>query len=141
MKILFAVDGSAACLRALDALIARLGWFAQKPSLHLVYVHPAVPYARAVAYAGKERVQGHYDEDAEVALKPAREQCSAKGVGCEAVKLVGEAAPEIVRHAAESGYDLVAMGTRGHNAVATLIIGSVAQKVIATSTVPVLLLR
>ena len=141
MKILFAVDGSPACLRALDALIARLGWFAEKPSIHLVYVHPAVPYARAAAYAGKERVQGHYDEDAEVALTPAREVCQAKGVGFETVKLVGEAAPEIVRHAADSGYDLLAMGTRGHNAVASLFVGSVAQKVIASSTVPVLLLR
>ena len=43
--------------------------------------------------------------------------------------------------AAEQRYDLIAMGTHGHTALANLVLGSVATKVLATAPVPVLLLR
>lgn len=59
----------------------------------------------------------------------------------ERVQRIGEPAVEIGRFATEWGADLIAMGRHGYSAVTTLLMGSVAQKVIATAGVPVLLLR
>ena len=50
-------------------------------------------------------------------------------------------ADEIVARAAAGNYDMIAMGTHGHTALANLVMGSVATRVVATSTVPVLLMK
>ena len=63
------------------------------------------------------------------------------GIPFERVQRIGEPAVEIGRFATEWGADLIAMGRHGYSAVTTLLMGSVAQKVIATAGVPVLLLR
>lgn len=141
MKILFPTDGSDASVTALRALLPRLSWFADAPRVALVNVHPPLPYARAVAWAGKEAVHRYYDEEGRAALAPATAVLDHSGVPYETVQRVGDPAQEIVRFAGEWQADLVAMGRHGHSAVATLFMGSVAQKVIATSPVPVLLVQ
>ena len=55
--------------------------------------------------------------------------------------LIGEPAPMIVKSAREGAFDMIGMGTQGHTALATLMLGSVSAKVLAESAVPVLLLR
>jgi nucleotide-binding universal stress UspA family protein len=141
MKILVAVDGSAHSLAMLDALCQRLAWFRDTPALALIYVHPALPYKRAVAWAGRDAVQQYYDEESETALARARDALQKSGVPFSVEKHVGDAATEIARVAKEGAYDLIAMGTHGHTGLTTLVMGSVTTKVVATSTVPVLLLR
>ncbi len=42
---------------ALDALIKRLPWFRERPSLDLAIVHPALPYPAAAAWVGKDVAQ------------------------------------------------------------------------------------
>ena len=140
MKILVAVDGSAPSVAMLKQLCERLAWFRENPQLVLLYVHPALPYKRAVAWAGKDAVHQYYEEESEAALTPARELLAQHGVAYEVEKQVGDPAAEIVR-VAGSGYDLVAVGTHGHTGLTGLVMGSVATKVIASSPVPVLLLR
>jgi nucleotide-binding universal stress UspA family protein len=140
MKILFALDGSPRALAALDVLLARLDWFAKPVSLDLVHVHPELPYPGAVSRIGKDNVQQYYDDESNQVLEPALARAKAKNVNANAVHLVGDAASEIVRQAA-TGYDLIVMSARGHTALANLVIGSVTTKVIASSKVPVLLLR
>ena len=139
MKILAAVDGSTHSLTMLGKLSDRLDWFRDPPQLVLVYVHPPLPYKRAVAWAGKDAVQQYYDEESEAALTPARELLAQRGVAHAVEKHVGDPAIEIARLAA--GYDLVAMGTHGATGLTSMVMGSVATKVIATSPIPVLLLR
>jgi nucleotide-binding universal stress UspA family protein len=141
MKILVAIDGSDRSLAALDALVERLQWFAAPPTLDLVFVHPPLPYPGAVARIGKEAVERYYDEEAEAALAGASSRLERAGVASQKVKLVGEPAQEIARHAASGGYDLIALGTHGHTALSNLVLGSTATKVIASTKIPVLLLR
>jgi nucleotide-binding universal stress UspA family protein len=140
MKILAAVDGSACSLTMLEMLGDRLAWF-RDPSITLVYVHPALPYKRAVAWAGKDAVQKYYDEESEAALASARAILAKRNLGFDVQLRVGDAAGEIVRAATEGHADVIAMGTRGHTALATLVMGSTATKVIATTSTPVLLLK
>ena len=59
----------------------------------------------------------------------------------ERVLRIGDPVHEIVRFAGEWRADLVAMGRHGHSALSAVIVGSVTQKVIAMSPVPVLLVE
>ena len=141
MKILFPTDGSELSLAALRHLLPRLAWFRDAPQLALINVHPHLPYARAVAWAGKEAAQRYFDEECAAALAPGAALLEEAGIPFERVQRIGEPAVEIGRFAAEWGADLIAMGRHGYSAVTTLLMGSVAQKVIAKAGVPVLLLR
>ena len=141
MKILLAVDGSEYSLDAVDALIEHSGWFAQRPTIVLAYVHAELPYPKAAAWVGKEAVDRYYREEADEILAKAAERLAAKQVPFERVLLVGDAAQQIAHHAVESGCDLIALGRRGHTALANLVLGSVAMKVLAASKVPVLFPR
>jgi nucleotide-binding universal stress UspA family protein len=141
MKVLLATDGSQHSLDAVEAFVSRFAWFRQPPAIELCHVHPAIPYGRAAAWAGKEAVERYYAEESDAAIKPAADLLAARGVAFQAVKLVGEAGHELVRHAQSAGCDLIAMGTHGMGAMTNLVMGSVATKVIASSKVPVLLLK
>ena len=141
MKILFAVDGSDHSTVALERLVAHVSWFREAPSITLVYVHPAIPYGGATAWAGRETVQKYYDEGSQDVLQPAKSQLSKAGIAADTAALVGDAAEEIAKYAADRGMDLIAMGTHGRTGLSNLVLGSVTTKVLARTNVPVLLLR
>ena len=141
MKIVFPTDGSDASVATLQHLLPRLHWFAEPAQIAVLSVHLPLPYARAVAWAGKEAVHRYYEEETSAALARPCEELTRAGVPFERVMRIGEPAQEIVRFAEEWGAELIAMGTRGHGALSAMLLGSVAQKVIATSKVPVLVVQ
>ena len=141
MKILFATDGSAIALSALQNLIDRFDWFRGPVELTLVTVHPPLPYRRAAAWAGKDVVAKYYEEESDAALKPSVDELTRRSIAHRTETRVGEAAPMICATAREGGFDLIAMGTQGHTALGTLMLGSVSVKVLTQAPVPVLLLR
>ena len=141
MKVLVATDGSAHSQAALAAFVSRLGWFGSPPEIELATVHPSIPYGRAAAWAGRDTVEKYSAEESDAALKPGADLLASKGVAFRTVKLVGDAAEALVKHAQSAACDLIVMGTHGQGAMANLVMGSVATKVIASSKVPVLLLR
>lgn len=64
-----------------------------------------------------------------------------KGVEAEGKVLVGYASEEILRHATEDKCDLVIMGTHGRKGFDRILFGSVAEKVVQNSPVPVMTVR
>jgi nucleotide-binding universal stress UspA family protein len=54
---------------------------------------------------------------------------------------VGAAGDVIAKMATDGDFDLVMMGSHGHNTLANLVMGSVATKVMAHCGTPVLLIR
>jgi len=52
--------------------------------------------------------------------------------------LIGDVAEEIIRHAEDSGMDLIIMGTHGYKGLEKVMFGSVAEKVVRSSPCPVL---
>jgi len=141
MKILFAVDGSSQSLAALETLVKSFVYFRETPSLTLIYVHPPVPYKGAAAAVGRDAIQRYYDEEAEAALAGARDALTAHGIAFDVEKGVGIPAEEIVKRAEEGQFQMIAMGTHGHTALANLVMGSVATGVVARSKIPVLLAK
>ena len=53
----------------------------------------------------------------------------------------GSAFVEVVRHAREEGIDLIVMGTHGRGAIAHMLLGSVAERVVRKAPCPVLTVR
>ena len=95
MKIMFATDGSAIALSALKNLLDRFDWFRGPVDLTLVTVHPALPYRRAAAWAGKDAIAKYYEEESDAALKPSVDELTRRGVAHRTETRVGEAAPMI----------------------------------------------
>jgi nucleotide-binding universal stress UspA family protein len=141
MKILFATDGSPAALAALRTLVARLAWFRDVPQLTVLHVHPPIPYGLAARWVGKQAIAEYCAEESAKVLAGAKELLDQQGIAYQTHALVGDAPNEIVAYARAQGFDCVALGTRGHTALASVVLGSVAQKVIALATVPVLTLK
>jgi nucleotide-binding universal stress UspA family protein len=141
MKILLTTDGSKHSLATLQSFAERRTMFAGPLEVTLLNVHLPVPYSRAVAWVGKENVERYYEEECDEALKPGAELLDQKGVAYTKAKRHGDPATEIVKFADEWGADLIITGTHGHSAVTNLVIGSVAQKVLAQTTRPILLLK
>ncbi len=141
MKILVAVDGSSHSLAAVASLLDRMAWFHATPHLALVHAHPPVPYKAAAAWVGHEAVAKYYDEESEAALADARKLLESRAITYTVEKRVGDPADEIVACAIAGKFDLIAMGTQGHTALANLVMGSVAAKTLARSTLPVLFMR
>jgi nucleotide-binding universal stress UspA family protein len=70
-----------------------------------------------------------------------RRSLEAQGVAARVLILSGKAAAEIVGAAVRGRFDLIAMGTHGRTRLDRIIMGSVAEEVVRTSPVPVLLAR
>ncbi|NUP11195.1 MAG: universal stress protein [Polyangiaceae bacterium] len=56
----------------------------------------------------------------------------------DSVLLLGAPAPQILDYAMQGKYDLIVMGTHGRSGLPRLLLGSVAERVLRTSTIPVL---
>jgi len=62
-----------------------------------------------------------------------------KGIDAKAIVLSGNPAEEIIDYVKDSGVDLIVMSTHGRSGVSRWVFGSVADKVIRLSEVPVLI--
>lgn len=140
MKVLLAVDGSPFTKRMLAYLTVHDEWLGQQHEYTAVYSVPAVP-PRAAAVLAKDVLRAHYDEEAEKVFKPIRQFFSRRGIAVSFVAKVGAAADTITGLAKKGDFDLLVLGSHGHSSLAGLVLGSVATKVIAGCSTPVLLVR
>lgn len=141
MKILLAVDGSEYSIKAANYLVSHFEWFKASPELHVLHVKAPIPEGRARAVLGHEAVENYYKEESEVALAPASKVLRENGVPFNVGYVVGDVAKKLQSYVKEHGIDLIVMGSHGHSALQNLVMGSVATKVLATTTVPVMLVR
>ncbi len=140
-KILVAIDGSDIAMRALDCA-ARQSALLPSAQLHILMVEPAVAvYGEAAAYATEDAVRAGTAEDCRAILESARSRVGG-AVAAPAVELLqGDPADTIVRRAGELGCEMIVMGTHGRGRLGQTLLGSVAQRVVHTSHVPVTLVR
>ena len=140
MKILTAVDGSSYSRRMLAYLAAHDEWLGAHHEYTLLHAVPAVP-SRAAAVVDKAELKSYYDDEAEKVFKPLRGFFARQGLKATFMSKVGPAAEVIAAAAAKGGFDLIMLGSHGHGSLVNLVMGSVATKVLANTTTPVLLVR
>ena len=63
------------------------------------------------------------------------------GVKAKGIVVNGYAAEEVLSHAEETGADLIIMGTHGRKGIDRILFGSVAEKVVKSSPIPVMTIR
>jgi nucleotide-binding universal stress UspA family protein len=74
-------------------------------------------------------------------LNRAGEPLRKKGLGVSTMVVMGNAADEIIKAAEETKVDLIAMSTHGRSGLRRLAFGSITDKVLRHSPVPVLTVR
>jgi nucleotide-binding universal stress UspA family protein len=140
MKILIAVDGSKHSKKAFDYVKSHLKTFGEHAELTIVNVQPALP-PHVTRQFSKSNVESYYLKGYETDMKPARQALKAAKLSYTEALKVGNAGDEIAKLATRGMFDMVVMGSHGHGLLKNLVLGSVANRVLASCTVPVLIIR
>lgn len=140
MKILLAVDGSAYTKKMLAYLATHSELLGEAHDYTVLTVQAPLP-ARARAALGKDVVDTYHTEEAEKILAPVCKFLARHAVQAKRSVKVGPVGENIAKVADTGKYDLLVMGSHGHGALATLVMGSVTTQVLAHSRVPVLIVR
>jgi nucleotide-binding universal stress UspA family protein len=140
MKILLAVDGSKFTARAVKYLIKHFAEFGVSPDIHLLHVQMPISGRAAAAVSGAV-LRRYYLEDSQKALAPAARMLKAKRIRYEEVRLVGDPGTSIAAYAERKSFSLIIMGSHGQGAFSSFVLGSVVRKVLASCSVPVLIVR
>ena len=138
-SILVPVDGSPASDRA-AAFAAKRAKAMPGTVLHLLNVQPSVG-SLVTSFVPKENVESHHREEGEKALASAVRICTEAGVAFEKHIGVGRPGEVIGQFVKKLGVEAVVTGTRGHGGVAGVLMGSVAQDIIAHVDVPITLVK
>ena len=138
MKIVLAVDGSEASERAARYVVKLAKQLAKPPKL--VLIHVDAPLLRAAARKlGATAVAEYHASNGEHALGKALRLLSRAGLEADVLMVVGDPAAEIAKTARDLPADTIVMGSRGLTRLKSLLLGSVAMKVMARSALPVTL--
>jgi nucleotide-binding universal stress UspA family protein len=140
MKILLAVDGSPYTKRMLAYLAAHDELLGQGREFTALTVVPPLP-GHVTGFIDAKTVKQYYADQAEDVLKPVREFAKQNHWTPQVETQVGQPADVIAATAKEGKYDLVVMGSHGHAALGSLVMGSVASRVLAHCQTPVLIIR
>lgn len=138
-RILVPTDGSEGVERAVSHAVNLAA--AHGATIHAVYVVNTAGFTGLPMESSWEGVEEMLREDAENALEMVRTLADRRGVTVETHVLEGPPQREIVRYAEEEDCDLVVMGTHGRGGIDRLLLGSVAEKVVRASNVPVMTVR
>ncbi|MGL6110956.1 MAG: universal stress protein [Rubrivivax sp.] len=140
MNVLIPVDGSPCSNAALAFMAARPFKDVHRPQIDLLNVQMPLP-PRAGRAVGAEWARSWYEAESRKVLKPAALTLQQGGLDPAWYTRTGNPAVEISEWADRHPVDLIVMGSHGHTALKGLVLGSVTQKVLAYSAVPVLTLR
>ena len=140
MKILLAADGSRFTKKALAFLVVNDLLGEQGSTLRIINVQTPLP-PHVTRQLSKAVVDEYQRDLAEKVINPIRRFVSRHAMRCEVEWVVGSAVEEIVKAARKYKSQLIVMGTHGDGLLGRIVLGSVAQRVLAASPVPVLLVN
>ena len=140
-KIVIATDGSPSA-RAAVAYGLELA-AEQRAEAVIVHVAPAVDVlpTAALGYGAPGARPHEPTPDDRAALEEAAARAGEAGVPVTTVLLSGDAVDEIVAYADEIDAEMIVVGSRGHGAMASTVLGSVSHGVIHEARRPVLVVR
>lgn len=140
MKILFAADGSKFTKKALAFLVNHESLVGASDEVVVLNVQVAFP-GRVKTMVGAATVKAYHLDETKKVLDPIEKLLKRHKLQFRVTTVVGSPATEIVRAAQREKANMIVMGTHGHGLLGRAVMGSVAQRVVADSDVPVLLVR
>ena len=138
LKVLVPVDGSDNSLRTIRFLAQKAALYKEPLEIHLLNVQHPFPGTVRGVHAASEK---YYHDEGSKALAGARKLLDDSGLKYTYHISVGEAGEVIAHFCKDKQIQQVVMGTRGAGAVANMVLGSVATKVLHLVDVPVLLVK
>jgi nucleotide-binding universal stress UspA family protein len=139
MKILFAADGSNFTKKALAFLVTHEPLLAGS-ELVVLNVQPPLP-PQVKGFVGASVVADYHSDEAAKVLAPIEEFLRRHELKVRTSWVIGQAGPEIVEASKREGAQMIVMGTHGYGLLGRTVMGSVAQRVLVDSDVPVLLVK
>ena len=132
--ILLPTDGSAGTERVIDHAVelARV----HDATIHALYVIDATSFTGLPMETSWEGVRQVLESEGETALDQVQ-RLIPEDVSVESDTVEGTPSTEIVRYTREKPVDVVVMGTHGRGGIDRLLLGSVAERVVRKSAVPV----
>ncbi|MBO9717664.1 MAG: universal stress protein [Pseudoxanthomonas sp.] len=140
MRILLAVDDSevgAAVVRRVAKLAKGLK---AAPELRVLNVVPRLSKAAEKEF-GKAGPGRYYDAQWEAALGKVRPLLKRTRLAFSEQRVLGDVVPALLAEAKAAKTDMIVIGSHGKGALKGLLLGSVTQKVVALSPVPVLVVN
>jgi len=137
-KILFATDFSDCVKTAQEYAAAFAGQF--HAELHLLHVAMML-HEPGTALSLPQNYLVDLKNEAQLSLDKLFPNAANEGRSIVRSVRMGNPSVEIVKYAAETGADLIIVGTHGHGAMLHLLIGSVAEKIVRHAKCPVLTVR
>ncbi|MBI5277191.1 MAG: universal stress protein [Burkholderiales bacterium] len=140
MKILFAADGSKFTKKAMAFLVTHEGLYSADGEIFVLNVQPPMP-PQVKSMVGSNTVADYYRDESGKVLDPIGRFLERHGLKHKLASSVGNAADEIVKAARRNKCEVIVMGTQGHGLLGRALMGSVAQRVVTESDLPVLLVK
>ena len=139
-RILLAVDGSQASAKAVGYVCALQG--AGTPfDVRLLNVQIPIASGNVRRLVSQTIIDAYFHDEGMQALDAARKALQSAGIPFMGEVLVGHPGETIVREALQRGCTRIVIGTRGHGALASLILGCTALQVLHRSELPVTLVK
>ncbi|MCC7548683.1 MAG: universal stress protein [Burkholderiales bacterium] len=139
-KVLVPVDGSVRAEAAVKEAI-RLAKVGAVREVHVLNVQANIFSEPSMVYLEPEKMDTYYYQQSDKALAGAADLLRQAGVSFTVHRAVGPVAEIIVERARQLECDAIVMSTRGHGKVVGMLLGSVSNKVLHLSHVPVTLVR
>jgi nucleotide-binding universal stress UspA family protein len=140
-EIMIATDGSETSERA-----AKVGIEIARRSggrVTAVYVVDVFRLAHLPGYTAfpglKDKLMELMQKEGREATADVEKQALEVGISCQKIVAEGDPGDELLRISGDAGMDLLIMGSVGRTGLDRFLLGSVAEKVVRRSTVPVLL--
>ncbi|MDQ1276264.1 MAG: hypothetical protein QG610_1839 [Euryarchaeota archaeon] len=138
-NIVIATDGSENSRKAISCgiKIAKLSG----ATVYAIHVVDTLSVVSEIWTAGKELIQELMIKDGKKILSETKKIIEDSGVEVKDVLLDGHPGEEIIKFAENNNIDLIVMGTLGATGLEKFLMGSVAEKVVRHSKVPVMVVR
>lgn len=140
MKILFAADGSECTKKALAYLVTHESLAGAEDELVVLNVQPTLP-PRVETMVGSQAVSEYHRDSANAVLDPVKTFLDRHPIRYRCDWVVGSPSVEIIAATRREKAHMIVMGTHGHGLLGRVLMGSVAQRVVADCDVPVLLVK
>lgn len=140
MKVLLAADGSEFTKKALTFLVTHENICGPNDESFVLNVQLPLPL-RVQAMLSTAKVKDYYREEANKVLDPIEHLLKGYELKFRTATVVGNPTKELLAAATREKAQLIVMGTHGHGLIGRVLMGSVAQQVVADSEIPVLLVK